>query len=220
MSIINTFYTIPFISSFVCDQNNFIYSKETGAIIGYWNIQTNQCILEGHQMLGPYLHSLRLSTSSTSERVYNFTPVYNGTRSSPNHRSQPTSFFEIENDVGAHQNANYEPLEDGEELLYFKFENTDYFTTDSVGRVYFQETEECVGFLRKTTRITLNYSSRDVDIRYLDEIILFPQYSHLQIFVPVTVTCCEFDYTPQRLLHADDEYQSPESMEPTSYNTD
>jgi hypothetical protein len=209
------FYTIPFLENFVRDQHNFIYSKLLRKVVGSWNPQRNEYVLEGNFVL-----SVAFNNNPTS-RIIEFHPM-DGDRSynSPNRRSQPNSFFDIERDEHNCQNATYEPLEDGDELVYFRFTNTDYFTTDSVGRVYFQESDMCVGFLREHTILRLTHLNTYM-VSHSDELILFPQYSHYQQFVPTNVIRSIFTYVPQRLVRSDTQpQQQQQPLQQQRFNWD
>lgn len=213
------FYTIPFLENFVRDQHNFIYSRLLRKVVGSWNPQTNEYVLEGN-----YVLSIVFNNDPTT-RVIEFTPMDGGrSYDSPNRRSQPHSFFDIEHDENNSHHSTYEPLEDGDDLQYFRFTNTNHFTSDSVGRVYFEETDLCVGFLRALTILTFGPSGNNHLVSHSNEIILFPQYSNYQQLVPRRVTTSIFTYVPLRLAITADEpqqqQQQPNHQEQGRFNWD
>lgn len=179
------FYSIPYVTNYVRDQYNFVYCVISRRIAGNWESNTNRLILDA-----PNLNMVEITDAEDyAESVaVEFTPQY-VPYNSPNRREPIIhSFTDVENDSDNTLSALYEPLEDGEEVRYFRLEGTALFICDSVGRVIHCETGDCVGFLRNITVVQLTVGVPVAVTDFMHEIILFPQYSEYQSQVPRFVT--------------------------------
>lgn len=176
------FYTLPFISNYVRDENNNVYSTSTRCRVGKWS-NTNSVI----EVDGDYYHGPPVEPSSQNQHSteIEFTPQPPTPPSSPrqNSRNNLTEFFQMDYYVNE---PTMEPLElsdlipeDGEIIELHPIEGASQFRYSDYGHVVFSwETEldddtPSVGYPVFKTWMGPDYTRRVVFIRF------FPQYSHL-----------------------------------------
>jgi hypothetical protein len=182
----NNYYTLPFISNYIRDENNNVYNTDSRSRVGIWDASQSAIVVEGDYYHGP---PVIVSQSSQQLRV-DFMPATESRRS-----NSPLDEFEFFADEPTMAPLSISDLdivpEDGEIVELFPVEGASQFRQTINGNVYYLEDVSMTHFDDDNSYLigfavvkTLMGASRGTAYkRKITKIRLFPQYRHLEALV-------------------------------------
>lgn len=179
------FYSLPFISNYVRDENNNVYCTSTRALVGKWSNTHGVIEIDGDYYHGPAVESSQNQHSVEIE----FTPEPPSTTPSP--RNSATNLSEYFQMDYYENEPTMEPLElsdlmpeEGEIVELYPIEGASHFRYSNYGHIVMSsateltdETITTVGYPITKTWMRPQYHKIVVYIRF------FPQYRDLATFV-------------------------------------
>jgi hypothetical protein len=177
------FYSLPFISNYVRDENNNVYCTSTRCQIGKWSNTNGVIEIDGYYYHGPPVEPSQNRFSTEIE----FTPQPITPPPSPSRNSNLAEFFQMDYHL---DEPTMEPLElsdlaleEGEIIELHPIEGASQFRYSDYGHIVFSMEDELdeetpsVGYPIIKTFMGPDHTRRKVFIRF------FPQYSHLSPLV-------------------------------------
>lgn len=173
------YFTLPFISNYIRDENNQVYCTDTHNKVGIWDNARGVIVIDGDYYHGPPV----IASQNGQQQEVVFRPVQYPSSASPQY-----DFFADEPTMERLDLADLDvATEEGEITELFPIEGATQFRQTLNGQVYFapdQETElveeaaaYSIGFTVVKTLMGCNYQRKDTKIK------LFPQYRHMEAFV-------------------------------------
>lgn len=170
------YYSLPFISNYVRDENNNVYCTSTRCHVGIWSNSESVIVIDGD-----YYHGPRVEYSQNQHSIQiDFTP--DPQSPPPTQYITLPDFFDFEDPYG----PDMEPLElsdlipeEGEIIELRPIEGASLFKRTDCGRVYFTQENELddtipnVGYTITKTLMGPRYYKKVVNIRF------YPQYESL-----------------------------------------
>jgi hypothetical protein len=175
------FYTIPFISNYVRDENNNVYCTSTRCLIGKWSNTHGMIVIDGDYYHGP---SVVTNTQQYPTEIEFFPEQiihHQPTNQLPEFFTE-TDFHVNEPTMEALELHHLTP-EEGEIVELYHIQGASRFKYSHYGQVVQTQEDEldddmtCVGYPIVQTLMGPRVTRRTVRIRF------FPQYQHLETLV-------------------------------------
>ena len=174
------YYSLPFISNYVRDENNNVYCLSTGCKVGIWSNAESVIVIDGDYYHGPSV------IPSQNQQIIQIDFIPEPETPTTTHNTTLPDFFDFEE----HYGTDMQPLElsdlipeEGEIIELRPIEGASLFKQTDCGRVYLtQDTEldenhTSVGYTITKTIMGINYHKRVVNIKF------YPQYQSLSYSV-------------------------------------